>query len=138
MIVKKTLAVAGMLALMGGMTACGGGGGSKGGNSADGPTNASKDAFCGVLTNLDSSATPAGLAAAFIKVGTPSDIDAASRPGYEVLIEHLSKLSDSTNASDLTAREAGLSTADKADVLAFTSYLTKECVPGGLRSSPSS
>jgi hypothetical protein len=138
--VKKTLAVAGLLTLMGGVAACGGGGSSSAAaGSADGPTNASKTDFCGTLTSLGQDTTPKGLAAAFEKVGTPGDIDASSRHGFEVLVEHLSTMSDSSKASDLAAMEKGLSPSDEADVVAFSGYLTKECVPTGtLPSSPSS
>jgi hypothetical protein len=138
--VKKTLAVAGLLTLMGGVAACGGGGSSSGASgSADGPTDASRTAFCATLTSLGQDTTPQGLAAAFTKVGTPSDIDAASRHGYEVLVEHLATMSDTSKASDLGAMEKALSTTDQADVAAFSTYLAKECLPSGsLPSSPSS
>jgi hypothetical protein len=138
--VKKTLAAAGLLTLMGGVAACGGGGSSSGSSgSADGPTDASKTDFCATLTSLGQDTTPKGLADAFKKVGTPSDIDSASRHGYEVLVEHLATMADTTKASDLQAMENGLSTTDQADVAAFSTYLAKECLPtGSLPSSPSS
>jgi hypothetical protein len=138
--VKRTLAVAGLLALMGGVSACGGGSSSgAAAGSADGPTNATKSDFCATLTSLGQDATPKGLAAAFQKVGTPTDIDASSRHGFEVLVEHLATMSDDAKASDLAAMEKDLSATDIKDVQAFSTYLTSECVPtGDLPSSPSS
>jgi hypothetical protein len=137
--VKKSLAVAGLLTLMGGVSACGGGSSSAASGNADGPTDASKTDFCATLSNLGQDTTPKGLAAAFQKIGTPSDIDASSRHGFEILVEHLATMADTTKASDLQAMEKDLSVADQADVLAFSTYLAKECVPAGtLPSSPSS
>lgn len=135
MYVKRTLAVAGLLTLMGGVSACGGGGSSSAAaGSSDGPSNASKTAFCAAITSLGQNPTPKGLAAAFQKVGTPSGIDASSRHGFEVLVEHLSTLPDTAKQSDLAAMEKDLSATDLKDVQAFGTYLTAECVP----SSPSS
>jgi hypothetical protein len=137
--VKKTLALAGLLTLMGGVAACGGGSSSAATGTADGPTDASKTAFCATLSSLGNTSTPKDLADAFQKIGTPSDIDSSSRHGFEILVEHLSALPDTAKASDLQAMEKSLSTADQADVLAFGTYLAKECVPtGSLPSSPSS
>jgi hypothetical protein len=129
--VKNTLAVAGLLTLMGGVAACGGGSSSPAAGSADGPTTASKTAFCSTITNLAQDTTPKELATAFEKVGTPTDIDSSSRHGFEVLVEHLQTLPDNAKAADLTAMEKGLSATDEKDVLAFSTYLTKECVPTG-------
>ena len=137
--VKRTLVVAGLLTLMGGVSACGGGSSSAAAGSADGPTDASKTDFCATLSNLGEDTTPKGLAAAFKKVGTPSDIDDSSRHGYEVLVDHLATMADDTTGSDLTAMEKDLSASDQADVGAFTAYLAKECVPtADPSSSPSS
>jgi hypothetical protein len=137
--VKKTLAVVGLLTLMGGVSACGGGSSSAAAGSADGPTDASKADFCATITNLSQTSTPKDFAVAFQKVGTPSDIDPASRHGFEVLVEHLATMSDTTKSSDLLAMEKTLSATDQADVTAFGVYLAKECVPtGDLPSSPSS
>jgi hypothetical protein len=138
--VKKTLAVAGMLALMGGVAACGGGGSSSAAvANADGPTNASKTDFCAAITSVGQDPTPKGLAAAFQKAGTPSDIDASSRHGFEVLVEHLATFPDTATQADVTDMEKALSATDIKDVQAFSEYLAKECVPtSSVPSSPSS
>jgi hypothetical protein len=146
MLVKKTLAVAGLLTVMGGVAACGGSSSSTGAGStsgsSDGPTTASKTTFCGTFEKLSSSSTPKDVAAALSTAGTPSDIDASSRHGFEVLVEHLKTLPDNAKSKDLKAMEKGLSKTDEQDVLAFSTYLTKECVPtasaSGQPSVPSS
>jgi hypothetical protein len=128
--VKKTLAVAGLLALMGGVSACGGSSSSAAAaGDGDGPTTASKTTFCGAFQKMSNSTTPKEAADSLSAVGTPSDIDASSRHGFDVLVEHLEALPDDAKASDLTNMRKGLSAGDKADVLAFSTYLTHECVP---------
>ncbi len=136
MYMRKTLATAGLLALMGGLAACGGGSSS----SPDGPTDAAKATFCATFSKMSSTTTPKAASTELAAVGTPTDIDAASRHGFEVLVEHLKALPDGASSSDLQAMQKALSAADQKDVLAFGTYLTKECAPTGATtpSSPSS
>ena len=139
---RKTLATAGLLALMGGMAACGGGSSSSpdAAGSSDGPADATKATFCSTFSKMSDSTTPKDASTQLIAVGTPADIDASSRHGFEVLVEHLGTLPDGASSSDLDAMQKSLSATDQKDVLAFGTYLTKECVPTGSTtpSSPSS
>jgi hypothetical protein len=137
MFVKKTLAAAGLLAMTGVVAACGGGGSSSAASGAAGaPTTASVSDFCATFQNMASSTTPKQAADKLKSVGTPSGIASDARHGFEVLVDHLEALPDTTKASDLTAMEKNLSATDQKDVLAFTTYLTTACVPSG-SSTPS-
>jgi hypothetical protein len=142
MFVKKTLAAAGLLAMTGAVAACGGGSSSSPAatGAATAPTGASTSDFCGTFQNMANSTTPKQAADKLQVVGTPSDIAADARHGFEVLVDHLETLPDNAKSSDLTAMEKGLSATDQKDVLAFTTYLAKACVPStsSTPSAPSS
>jgi hypothetical protein len=137
MFVKKTLAAAGLLALTGAMAACGSSSSSTPTGGAGAPTGATTADFCSMLQNLASSSTPKDVADKLQSVGTPSDISADERHGFEVFVNKLETLSASAKASDL---EQGLSATDLKDVTAFETYVQKACVPsaGSTPSSPSS
>jgi hypothetical protein len=137
MLTTKVAASAAVLVVLGGATAACGSSDSSSSASNGGPTDASKSSFCGTFKNLSDSTTPKDAASAFEKVGTPSDIPAAARSGYETLVSHLSSMSDSSSASDLQNMEKSLSAADQENVTAFITYLAKECV-GDLPTAPSS
>jgi hypothetical protein len=139
MLVKKMLAAAGLLTLVGGVAACGGSSSSATG-AAGAPTGVSTSDFCATFTNLSSATTPKQLADKLQSVGTPSDIATNERHGFEILVDKLETLPDDAKASDLSSMEQGLSATDLADVTAFTTYLTTACVPsaGSTPSSPSS
>jgi hypothetical protein len=136
MLVKKTLAAAGLLAMTGVVAACGGSSSSAAPTGAAGaPSGASTSDFCGTFQNMANSTTPKQAADKLQAVGTPGGIAADARHGFEVLVDHLETLPDNAKSADLTAMEKGLSATDQKDVLAFTTYLTKACVPD--TSSPS-
>ncbi len=137
MFTKKAVAAASLLVVMGGTAACGGSSSSGSSTSADGPTDAKKSDFCATFQNLGNNTTPKQASAAFQKTGTPSDIPAGARHGFEVLVEHLATMADNAQASDLTNMEKNLNATDQKDVLAFVAYLTKQCVPTGSSSVPS-
>jgi hypothetical protein len=136
MFTTKVAAAAALLVVLGGTAACGSSDSSSSASGA-GPTDADKTSFCDTFKKLSDSTTPKEAAAAFQKVGTPSDITGDARQGYEVLVSHLSTMPDNASSSDLTAMQQKLSATDKQDVIAFVTYLTKECV-GSLPSAPSS
>jgi hypothetical protein len=137
MFVKKTLAAAGLLALTGAMAACGSSSSSTPTGGAGAPTGATTATFCSTLQNLASSTTPKEVADKLRAVGTPSDISAEQRHGFEVFVDKLETLSPSAKASDL---ENGLSATDLKDVTAFETYVQGACVPsaGTSPSAPSS
>jgi len=136
MFTTKVAAAAALLVVLGGTAACGSSGSSSSASAA-GPTDADKASFCDTFQKLSDSTTPKEAAAAFQKVGTPSDITTDARAGYEVLVTHLGTRADNASSSDLTAMEKSLSSTDQKDVIAFVTYLTKECV-GSLPSANSS
>jgi hypothetical protein len=131
MFVKKTLAAAGLLAMTGVVAACGGGSSSTAApaGAAGAPSGASTSDFCGTFENMANSTTPKQAADKLQAVGTPSGIAADARHGFEVLVDHLETLPDNAKSSDMTAMEKGLSATDQKDVVAFTTYLAKACVP---------
>jgi hypothetical protein len=136
MFTTKVAAAAALLVVLGGTAACGSSDSSSSASAAA-PTDADKTSFCDTFQNLSDSTTPKEAAAAFEKVGTPSDITADARTGYEVLIANLSTMADDAKSSDLSAMEKSLSADDQKNVGAFVTYLTTECV-GAQPSSPAS
>jgi soluble cytochrome b562 len=141
MLGKKSLAAAGLLVLTGATAACGSGSSSTAATgAAAAPSGASTTDFCSTFQNMANDTTPKQAADKLQAVGTPSNIAADARHGFEVLVDHLETLPDTAKSSDLSAMEKSLSATDQKDVLAFTTYLTKACVPGGAStpSAPSS
>jgi hypothetical protein len=136
MFTTKVASAAAMLVVLGASAGCGSSDSSSSASAA-GPTDADKTSFCTSFQKLSDSTTPKEAAAAFEKVGTPSDITADARQGYEVLVSHLSTMADDSSSSDLNAMQQSLSATDRKNVIAFVTYLTKECV-GSLPSAPSS
>jgi hypothetical protein len=135
--VRKALAAAGLVvALTGSLTACGGGSDSTGGGGSGGaPTDASKDAFCGTLKDQSSDAAPKDVAARMKSVGTPSDINAPARRGFEVLVDKMSQLSSSNPSdADIAKMAKDFAKQDLADVQAFIAYYVQKCA-GGLMPS---
>jgi len=136
MLTTKVASAAALLVVLGGAAACGSSNSSSSASAA-GPTDADKTSFCDTFKKLSDTTTPKEAAAAFQKVGTPSDITADARSGYEVLVSHLSTMADGASSSDLSNMEKSLSAADQKNVVAFVTYLTKECT-GSLPSAPAS
>jgi hypothetical protein len=132
----KTLAAAGLLVMTGALAACGGGSSSSAATgAAAAPTTASTTDFCSTFQNFSNDSTPKQAADKLLTVGTPSDMAADARHGFEVLVDHLEVMPDTSQSKDLLAMEQRFSASDQKDVLAFTTYLTKACVPDGSSSS---
>jgi hypothetical protein len=141
---RKTLAATGLLvAVAASLTACGGGSSSNataaGGDAAGAPTDAASADFCGTLEGTGSDAKPSAVAASMSAVGTPSDIDASARHGFEVLVGKMAQIS-STNPSDsdIAKLAQGFKSADLTDVQAFIAYYVKECAAGMMPSDGTS
>jgi hypothetical protein len=120
---------AGAIVLAAGLSGCGAG------SSSGYPTSASKTQFCDIFTaskRIDPPVTAEKLA----HVGTPSDISAAQRHGFEVLVEHLRKLPSKSRDSDLTVMVRNLKPGDGQDLQSFLAYMNQEC--GGLPTAPPS
>lgn len=137
---RRTLAAAGLLvALSASLTACGGGSSSSAGSSSGAPTDAAKADFCGTLKGSGSDQKPSDVAASMSAVGTPSDIDASSRHGFEVLVGKMAQITSANPSdSDIAKMAQGFKSTDLADVQAFISYYVRECAGGLLPSGGSS
>jgi hypothetical protein len=125
MFTTKVAGAAALLVVLGGAAACGSSDSSSPAASPSIPTTADKTTFC---TTLQNSKSPQDAVDSLTKLGTPSDIDAASRHGFEVLLDEFKALPPSPQPSDLTSLEKKLSTTDQKDIQAFGAYVTKECV----------
>jgi hypothetical protein len=152
---KRSLATGAAVVIAGlSLVACGsdddggGGGGGDAGDSGGAPDNASTEDFCGVFTDMSSDFSAGGsadeqadaaheLADKFNDVGTPDDIPADARNGFEVFIGFLGDV----NADDIEAFDnaspddagaladvLGVDEADVADVTAFFTYTATACV----------
>jgi hypothetical protein len=125
MFTTKVAGAAALLVVLGGAAACGSSDSSSPAASPSIPTTADKTTFC---TTLKNSKSPQDAVASLTKLGTPSDIDAASRHGFEVLLDEFKALPPSPVPSDLTSLEKKLSATDQKDIQAFGQYVTTECV----------
>jgi hypothetical protein len=136
--VRRTLAAAALVALVGVASGCGGAASSSS-SAAGAPTNASKTDFCNAIKGANSSNSPSKLAEQLTKVGTPSGIDSSSRHGFEVLVKAFEKLPDNPQTSDIQKLIQGVSPGDQTDIEAFFAYAQTECNLGGssVPSSPS-
>ena len=139
---RKTLAAAALLvAGSASLTACGGGSSSStgGGDAGSAPTDAAKADFCGTLQSSGTGSKPSEVAATMSKVGTPSDIDAPARHGFEVLVGKMAQISSSNPSdSDIAKIAQDFKSQDLADVQAFITYYVKECAGGLLPSAGAS
>jgi hypothetical protein len=137
--VRKTLAAAALLAVLGVAAGCGNSASSGSGSAADAPTGASKTDFCRAIQGASGSTSPRKLAEDLTKVGTPSGIDASSRHGFELLVKAFEKLPDNPQNSDLQKMIQGVSQSDKTDIEAFFVYAQTECgIGASVPSAPSS
>lgn len=114
--------------LTGALAACGGSSSS----TTSSPTSASKATFCRTFDRLGTDTSPRDAADELSRVGTPSDLSADARHGFDVLVEHLRDLPPKTQPREITQMVQGLSNGDMSDVRAFITYYGHEChgVPG--------
>jgi hypothetical protein len=134
MFTTKVAGAAALLVVLGGAAACGSSDSSSASAASTIPTTADKTTFC---TTLQNSKSPQDAVDSLTKLGTPSDIDASSRHGFEVLLDEFKALPPNPQPSDLTSLEKKLSTSDQKDIAAFGQYVTKECT-GAVPSAPAS
>jgi hypothetical protein len=138
MFTTKVASAAALLVVLVGTAGCGGSSASSAA-SADGagPTDASQSEFCAGFSNLTSDMTPSDAAEAFSKIGTPSNITADARKGYEVIMTRFRTMTGKARSSDLSSMMSSLSTTEQKQVAAFGVYLTQEC-PSVVPSAPAS
>ncbi|MCW2791835.1 MAG: hypothetical protein JWO76_933 [Nocardioides sp.] len=142
---KHTLAAACLIMVGGAATACGGDDSTSAdagstptsaGASADpssAPTDTSVADFCTGLTStgkITDGKDVADFATMLETTGTPSDIPAEARSGYEIYVGALEKIDESTTPAQLKKiGDLGLSTADQTKVQSFMSYAGTLCAP---------
>jgi hypothetical protein len=112
------------------LTACGGSSSST--SSSPTSASASKATFCRTFDRLGTDTSPRNAAGELSRVGTPSDVSADARHGFDVLVDHLRDLPAKTQPRAITQMVQGLSSGDMSDVRAFITYYGTECqdVPG--------
>src|SRR5689334_3586804 len=103
------------MVLAGGLTGCGG-------NSSASSAGPSKADFCRTFNQLGSKSSPQHAADELTRVGTPSDISAGARRGFEVLVDHLRDLPATARPGDVTDMVRNLHSQDAADVRTFITY----------------
>lgn len=117
----KKMAIAASLLLVGiGTSACGG-------DSNSAPTDASMETFCSTLTSIADDASAEDVAEALTKVGTPSDIPADARAGFEFMVDNAKELEE-FDPSDASALEDKFGATDAKNMTAFVNYLVSSCV----------
>lgn len=137
----KHALIAASLVLVAGTTA--GCGGSSSSNSSDdgAPTAASEKDFCaGFATVADDmqGMEPGSEPAEMIKIlksgisdleetGTPEDIPADARDGFELTVDMVNSLDEDASPEDLAKMEEQFSDEDKGKVDAFDAYLSETC-----------
>ena len=143
---KLGLLAAGLVLVAGGAVGCGGGD-DDGGGSADAPT--TKE-FCGALMDFKTkyaTSDPAKDLKGYIKtikdsaaqlgqVGTPKDMPADARAGFELTLEKIKALSDDATVDDL-AHLGDVDESDQKKLDAFGGYVVKSCPDLGPESSSS-
>lgn len=153
---RTALSLAGLALVAGGLTGCGddqasdtsgdkaGGdtGSSSGGDGASAPDDISTADFCGSYADLikesassfTGDATAAELvptlkkfAAQLSEIGTPSDIPADARRGFELSVDAINDLPDDATQEDLLGASEKYSEEETADAQAFSTYVQKAC-----------
>jgi hypothetical protein len=135
----KHVLMAATLVLVAGTTV-GCGGGDKDGGGA--PAAASEKDFCDTFTSFtedmaassdketsDQIKTAKDAVAKLADVGTPKDIPADARDGFEIFIDTIKGIDDNASEEDLQNIDSDLSEADNKKVSAFTTYYADTCSP---------
>ena len=97
------------------------------------PTDGSSSDLCTALqagSTIKDGADVADFASGLEKAGTPSDIPADARKGFEVYVGVLDKVDPKATAQDLkNMKNVNLSKADQTNVQAFLTYASTACAP---------
>jgi hypothetical protein len=132
---KLGLLAASLVLVAGGAVGCGGS--DDGGGGSDAPT--AKE-FCGALKDFQTqyaSSDPTTDLKGYIKtikdsaarlgeLGTPDDMPADAKAGFDLTVKKIKALSDDATVDDL-AHLGDVSDADKKKLDAFGDYVTKTC-----------
>ena len=138
----RSLAATGCLALAttlgASLSACSG---DDGGSGASAPDDASLEEFCSAFNDLfddvlskaasdDSAAAVRALkdwAAEIGEVGTPEDMPAEARNGFEVFVDQARELDEDATLADLEKFGEDVSEGDQADAEAFSDWTQDNC-----------
>ena len=144
---KTAVKFAGIVLVLGGLAGCGDDGGDGGSSASD---DATKDGFCkkfnGLYDNLlGASADDTSKAIAGVKewademedYGTPSEMSAQARKGFEVVVDTIQDLDEDAKLEDFQNLDDELSAADNKAAEAFGAWTTKECPAPDLQGLPS-
>ena len=105
------------------------------------PTDGTSDDLCTALTagsSIKDGADVADFAAGLEKAGTPTDIPADARKGFETYVGVLEDVDPKATAKDLqNMKNVDLSKEEQTNVQAFLGYASQTCAPAA-PSAPSS
>jgi hypothetical protein len=142
---KPGLLVASLVLVAGGAVGCGGGDGGGGGHDAPSATE-----FCGALKDFQTtyaSSDPTADLEGYIKttkqaaaglgdVGTPKNMPADAKDGFDLTVQRINALPDNATVDDL-AQIGDVGDADQKKLDALGDYITKTCPDLGDSSSSS-
>lgn len=128
------------LVLAGSLAACGGNSGGSDATAAT-PQSASQADFCTAYNSLFDSLSGATAqpsdadtvkaikdwAAKMKDTGTPKDIPADARRGFETVLQTVDKIKDGDSQADISKLTNGLDSSDQKDTEAFGNWATKTC-----------
>ena len=121
---KRAMFVASLLLVALSVTACGGSDEAK---ATSAPEKASVKEFCSTFQDLGNEDSGKKVATMLSEVGTPEDIPADARYGFEVLVDKIGGLDKDPSQDQLTALSKDLSAGDLKDVTAFFTYAASTC-----------
>ncbi|CUR60342.1 exported hypothetical protein [metagenome] len=121
---KRAKFAAGLLLVALSVTACGGSDEPK---ATSAPEKASVKEFCTTFQDMSEEESGKKVADMLSEVGTPEDIPAEARQGFEVLIDKIADLDSDPSEDELTALSKDLSAGDLKDVTAFLTYAATTC-----------
>jgi hypothetical protein len=70
------------------------------------------------------------------EVGTPAEMPADARAGFELFVDRAGDLEEDASLDDLEHLGEDLSEAEQADGRAFSAWTAENCPMDGLRSAP--
>ncbi len=141
---KHALLAASLVLVAGTAIGCGG----DGGDEADAPEtsapeNASTEDFCKnfndfntAVMELGQDAKPAEFVVAlkdaggkFEATGTPEDASESERAGLQVFVDMIDEVDEDATEEELSKLEEDLTSDEKKDLEAFTTYVSETCAP---------
>ncbi|MCW2766234.1 MAG: hypothetical protein JWO11_2193 [Nocardioides sp.] len=141
---KYALLAASLVLVAGSAVGCGG----DGGGGASAPTKVSTAEFCSAFADAFAGIMSAGTqggadavkalkdgVAGLSDTGTPENIPANARHGFEVFVKAINDLDDNADLASMD-NLPGVSKADEADATAFIEWAVGEC-PGAISGLPS-